>query len=85
MKPSEASRKLAQLREQGWKVRVLHQRQYDKHGNLQPRGGTTLVKINGNVAVAVCSDQDNYCKKTGLAIALGRVLKRNELAHDDVL
>lgn len=46
-----------------------------------PRGGTTACEItmpDGHTTwgVAECSERDNYCKKIGRDIALGRALKK---------
>lgn len=74
-----------ELRNKGYKVRVLHIR--DKfykprmdssiNGYESPKGGITHVIIdspNGEhfEGVARCSRQDNYNKKLGVRIALGR-------------
>ena len=50
---------------------------------LLPRGGATLAELykdNHCVAEAWsnCSERDNYCKKLGRNIAVGRVLKQFE-------
>lgn len=74
-----------ELRNKGYKVRVLHIRDriYKKrmdssvNGSESPKGGITHVIIdspNGEhfEGVARCSKQDNYNKKLGVRIALGR-------------
>jgi len=77
-----------QLRNNGYKVRVLHNRLYNKHYAWQTghsydcvepdsKGGSTQVIIddpNGQhfVGEAICSKKDNYNKKLGVRIALGR-------------
>jgi hypothetical protein len=75
------------LRNAGYKVRVLHSRIYDGKLSYQkllfnlsdpePKGGYTKVVIdspNGEhfVGDATCSSNDNYNKKLGLRIAIGR-------------
>ena len=76
-----------QLRNNGYKVKVLHFRNpvlpfkgdfndYMKHPKY-PKGGSTQVIIdtpNGDrfVGTSKCSEQDNYNKKLGVRIALGR-------------
>lgn len=45
-----------------------------------PRGGTTEVTVtlpNGSVynGASACSEADNYCKKTGVALCLDRLKK----------
>lgn len=76
------------LRQSGWKVRVLHQRNYflrDKmdgtSSEVCAKGGNTEIQLTCpdkkfNVSgVAVCSDEDNYNRKVGNSIALGRAWK----------
>mgnify|MGYP006355039505 CR=1 FL=1 len=68
-----------QLRQSGYKVRVYHQRE-KKGENISPLGGATKVEIttpDGKdlVGEAICSKRDNYNKKVGAAIAIGRALK----------
>jgi hypothetical protein len=74
-----------ELRKQGFKVCVRHNRRLQASDHLfegveyNPRGGTTVVGIdNGkisSVGVAQCSDKDHYNKKLGVRIAIGRALK----------
>lgn len=77
------------LRKNNYKVRVIHSRRTE-HGVVLPyyivrgkpldaKGGSTRVEIttpNGQElsAEARCSNKDNFNRKTGLAIALGRAL-----------
>lgn len=82
-----------QLRNMGYKVRVLHNRLYNgyhkwqvgakdsakNYGPLDPdsKGGSTQVIIdspNGEhfQGLAMCSKKENYNKKMGVRIALGR-------------
>lgn len=54
--------------------------------NVSPKSGITYVDItkpDSNVTIgefAACSKNDQYCRKVGLSIALGRALK--ELGRD---
>lgn len=76
-----------ELRKRGYKVRVIHSRVYyyehycaKGNGVLQQKGGNTHVEIttpdNINISgTAFCSDKDNYNRKLGVKIALGRALK----------
>lgn len=79
---------VASLRRKGYKVRVYHSR--DTEPIFDPRGGWTSVKKakGGHTEVnlispqgiratgeALCSLKDNYCKKTGVRIALKRALE----------
>lgn len=81
-----------ELRNIGYKVKVLHHRLYDGahkwsahsiktdwHGPKKPdaKGGSTHIIIdspNGEhfEGVAICSKKENYDKKLGVKIALGR-------------
>lgn len=60
------------LRNHGYKVRVLHHRKNEK-------GGKTVVQVKTPdgielEGIAVCSKKENYNKKLGVSIALGRAL-----------
>lgn len=80
-----------QLRNKGYKVRVLHNRLYNGYhkwqvgsrpktdGPIDPdtKGGSTHIIINSPTGshyegLAICSKVDNYDKKLGVKIALGR-------------
>lgn len=74
-----------QLRQSGYKVRVIHRRNFissnklDGGKVLSALGGETVIEIttpdNINlVGYAQCSNEDNYSKKLGVKIALGRAL-----------
>jgi len=71
-----------ELRKLGYKVSVHHDRNIvNRNGNLEfdPRGGNTVVTLvnDGDIVIgrAACSKKDNYSKKLGVRIALGRLLK----------
>jgi hypothetical protein len=77
------------LRRMGYKVKVWHTRnEIEKQHfggfsyELDPHGGMTEVEVydmddqKSYVGTALCSDKDNYCRKTGVKIALGRALKQ---------
>lgn len=79
------------LRRRGWKVRVMHSRHYFLKDRLNgasteisAKGGITLIEITSPDKTinasgkAVCSDEDNYDRKVGNAIALGRAWKEAE-------
>lgn len=81
------------LRRRGWKVRVLHQRNYFLRNRMDgassevcAKGGVTEIQLTSpdktiNVSGrAVCSEEDNYDRKVGNAIALGRAWKEAEKA-----
>ena len=79
-----------QLRNQGYKVRVLHNRLYNGKYKWQratkitdypidadPKGGSTTIIIDSPDGKhfeghAVCSKIENYNKRLGVRIALGR-------------
>jgi hypothetical protein len=76
------------LRRRGWKVRVMHSRHYFLKDRLNgastevsPKGGITVIEITSpdkqinTSGKAVCSDEDNYDRKVGNSIALGRAYK----------
>lgn len=73
-----------QLRKLGYKVKVWHTRNgsYDYLEQFDPRGGMTEVEVydmnaqQSYLGIAQCSDKDNYNKKLGVKIALGRALKK---------
>lgn len=65
------------LRRSGYKVAVHHHRIKNKNGLFSPKGGKTVLTIDSPhgerfVGVAKCSNEDNYDKKLGIRIALGR-------------
>lgn len=76
-----------QLRKQGYKVRVKHFRRHHfeiKVGGqkqvVDPRGGRTVVEITSPsglnaVGESFCCPIDNFDRKLGLKIALGRAIK----------
>ena len=80
-------RSVKELRQQGYKVGVQHNRYYDNAeicGNnpegIIPNGGETTVRVttpDGRtvVGVSTCAAVDNFNKKRGVQIALGRALK----------
>jgi uncharacterized protein (UPF0303 family) len=79
-----------QLRKSGYKVRVIHTRRGKTMQNLNgglvqtvsERGGKTVVQVrtpDGEEleGVAVCSAEDNFNRRLGVKIALGRALTRS--------
>lgn len=81
-----------ELRNKGYKVRVLHNRLYNgyhkwqvgaiestRYGPIDPdaKGGSTQIIIDSPTGehyqgLAICSKKENYNKKLGVKIALGR-------------
>lgn len=75
---------VSDLRACGYKVRVLHHRKMNPCG-VSCKGGTTVVQVrtpDGTEleGIAVCSKKENYNKKLGVSIALGRALKNNNFS-----
>lgn len=73
------------LRQSGYKVAVRHHRQYDANGKVKPKGGMTELIIDSPhgehfEGIAKCCDEDNYDKKLGVRIALGRSGVKNHLS-----
>lgn len=82
---------IQELRERGYKVRVLHFRDRifknrmdsNPYGYESPKGGMTRVVIDSPdgkhfEGESFCSKKDNYNKKLGVKIALGRSGVNNE-------
>lgn len=80
--------KIDALAEQGLEVDILHMRRYstpekfDEYPTLLAKGGVTVANIlsleDGELVVqgkAYCSEQENYNRKIGGHIALGRAIK----------
>jgi hypothetical protein len=79
------------LRQKGYKVRVIHTRHNIlKHKvsgpiyELSAKGGSTTIeittpdKLHDAIGKSVCSLEDNFNRKVGNFIALGRALKQLE-------
>jgi hypothetical protein len=79
---------IKQLRQAGYKVRVMHRRNYNKKyrlGGIQmellPKGGDTMIEITTpdrtitTLGASICSDKDLFNRRTGNTIALGRAIK----------
>lgn len=65
------------LRKCGYKIAVHHHRRTNSDGSFKPKGGKTVLIIDSPhgehfEGVAICSNDDNYDKKLGTRIALGR-------------
>lgn len=80
---------IRELRRQGYKVRVMHARHYVTKQKisgtvleLSARGGSTTIELttpdkqHSVFGKSVCSNEDNFNRKTGNFIALGRALKQ---------
>jgi|LakMenEpi03Aug12_release.lakeMendotaPanAssembly.Ray.scaffolds.fasta_scaffold13934_20 hypothetical protein len=72
---------VGQLRKFGYKVAVRHYRHHDTYKSgevvISPKGGMTELIIDSPhgehfEGTAVCSKEDNYNKRIGVSIALGR-------------
>jgi hypothetical protein len=83
---------IRELRQRGYKVRVMHSRHkqllnsiFSERWELSPQGGSTTIELttpDKTVTVfgkSVCSLEDNFNRKVGNSIALGRALKELEV------
>ncbi len=84
--------KIEQLKKIGYEVSIDHMRHYEFAGApISPRGGLTWARIWKGAELisfgsARCSREDNYNKKVGANIALGRAMKHlKNLTHDHQL
>lgn len=82
---------IKQLRQSGWKVRVMHTRdRVPVVGKISGEGCTTLSNFGGYTRIectppgteatyvgeAHCSDEDNFNRRIGNSIALGRAYQQ---------
>ncbi|NBT35661.1 MAG: hypothetical protein EBT03_09020 [Betaproteobacteria bacterium] len=70
---------IEELRKGGYKIRVHHHRKVGAEG-INARGGKTVVEVttpDGTTLIGMsrCSRKENFDKKMGVRIALGRALK----------
>jgi hypothetical protein len=77
---------IKQLRQSGWKVRVMHTRNFETASKisgvykfLSNSGGRTYIQVTSPEGIntegtAVCPDDVNFNRKLGNCIALGRAL-----------
>lgn len=61
-----------------------HKRQFEDKNLIYPKGGKTLVEVttpDGKQLIeqVICSINDTYQKSVGLSIALGRLVKNNNI------
>lgn len=80
-----------ELRQSGYRVRVIHRRNYTERETfggttevISEKGGSTQVDITtpdgvNTTGYANCCSIDNYNRKIGVLIALGRALKELRL------
>ena len=77
-------------------VRVQHQRPSDSEGNVSACGGQTVVTLEDSMGdgaircatgMAECSEQDNFCKREGVAIAFRRMMEdaRNFWTREELI
>jgi hypothetical protein len=80
---------IKQLRQNGYKVRVMHSRYYQPvhkmdgvYKEVSSRGGSTTIELTTPdkqttvFGKSVCSMEDNFNRRVGNAIALGRALNQ---------
>ncbi len=79
---------IKQLRQSGWKVRVMHLRHRDliktidgEYPIISNFGGSTTIEVTTpdgsitGIGKALCSDKDNFNRRLGNSIALGRAME----------
>ena len=78
---------IKQLRQSGWKVRVIHKRHRDivkkmdgDYPVISNFGGTTIIDVTSPEGLSatgqsICSIEDNFDRRIGNSIALGRALQ----------
>ena len=79
---------IKQLRQAGYKVRVMHRRNYNQiqkiggtSKQISPKGGDTMIEITTpdrtitTLGASICSDKELFNRRTGNIIALGRAIK----------
>jgi hypothetical protein len=77
---------VADLRRSGFKVKVFHKRRFVKN-QLSPTGGYTGVALftpegDTYLELAKCNKNDNYDRRIGVSIALGRCLKSYDMVYN---
>ena len=72
-------------------VKFHHRRVYDDRTVLvvEPRGGTTICRLEipdeeAIEATARCNSKENYCKRIGRDVSLGRALLLAEKMYPDL-
>ena len=86
---------IKQLRQTGWKVRVMHLRNKEifhtidgDYPIISNFGGSTTIEVTTpsgevtGIGKAVCSDKDNFNRRIGNSIALGRALEYVRMRQD---
>ena len=79
---------IKQLRQSGWKVRVMHRRNHEikrtidgEYPEVSNFGGSTIIEVTTpDMSItasgkAVCSLKENFNRRVGNSIALGRALE----------
>ena len=80
---------IEQLRKNGYKVRVIHTNvsENDPYHHLSDKLTEIQIRdLNGNefTGIARCSKTDQYNRKKGNKIALGRALKKMQLHYKEL-
>jgi len=76
-------KELDKLRSEGYRVKIWHTRNLNPDGSISPRGGSTDLKVISPEGVeysgwSECSLEDNFNKRFGVRIALGRALAKKD-------
>lgn len=74
---------VSDIKNLGYKIKVYYDRAHGIDGSIYPKGGETTVEITDNhghtsIGKAKCHERDNFVKRIGLMIAIGRALKSEE-------
>lgn len=58
-------------------MNTVHQRWFNEYNEMMPRGGFTIIIVSKDgidtEATAKCNPKENYRKKLGVQICLGRI------------
>ena len=87
-KKETSIKSIKQLRQTGYKVRVMHERDTFKVQTISgyrsfynARGGSTTIQITTPEGITIegksrCSEKENFCRKTGNIIAMERAFEK---------
>jgi hypothetical protein len=87
-KKETSIKSIKQLRQTGYKVRVMHERDTIKVQTISgyrsfynARGGSTTIQITTPEGITIegksrCSEKENFCRKTGNRIAIQRAFEK---------
>jgi len=88
IKKEAGIKSIKELRQTGYKVRVMHERDSIKIQTINgirnfynARGGSTTIQITTPTGITIegksrCSEKENFCRKTGNRIAMERAFEK---------